>query len=223
MIARDDEPVLEQLADLLPPYDDAPRDGTPAPTTDVSSSAPELPARLHRAQACLRLLHGRWPGRQSDRASDVTAPDSPMSDLASPGARLGRFAILRLLGRGGHGVVYLARDPVLRREVALKVARPETFLDADLHGRFRREAAAAAGLDHPNLVPVYELGEAGPWVYIVSAYCPGPSLAAWLREQRDPVLIATAAELVAALADAVAYMHGRGVLHRDIKPGNVLL
>jgi WD40 repeat protein len=223
MTARDDEPVLEQLADLLPPYDDALREGTPPPIVDLPSSAPELPARLHRAQACLRLLRGRWPGRQTDHAADVPAASGPMSDLASPGAQLGRFAIIRLLGRGGHGVVYLARDPVLRREVALKVARPETFLDADLHGRFRREAASAAGLDHPNLVPVHELGQVGPWVYIVSAYCPGPSLAAWLREQREPVAIATAARFVAALADAVAYMHGRGVLHRDIKPGNVLL
>jgi hypothetical protein len=140
MTARDDEPVLEQLADLLPPYDDALREGTPPPTTDLPSSAPELPARLHRAQACLRLLRGRWPGRQTDHAGDVPAASGPMSDLASPGAQLGRFAIVRLLGRGGHGVVYLARDPVLRREVALKVARPETFLDADLHGRFRRGA-----------------------------------------------------------------------------------
>jgi WD40 repeat protein len=223
MTARDDEPVLEQLADLLPAYDDALREGTPPPATDLRASSPELPARLRRAQSCLRLLRGRWPGSQTDRPGGATAPESPLSDLASPGARLGRFAILRLLGRGGHGVVYLARDPALRREVALKVARPETFLDADLHGRFRREAAAAAGLDHPNLVPVHEQGEVGPWVYIVSAYCPGPSLAAWLREQREPVAIATAAQLVAALADAVAYMHGRGVLHRDIKPGNILL
>jgi hypothetical protein len=140
-------------------------------------------------------------------------------------------AMARLLGidpgwiyrRLHEGRICIARDPVLRREVALEVARPETFLDADLHGRFRREAVAAAGLVHPNLVPVYELGEVGPWVYIVSAYCPGPSLAAWLREQREPVAITTAARLVAALADAVAYMHGRGVLHRDIKPDNVLL
>jgi serine/threonine protein kinase len=223
MTARDDESVLEQLADLLPAYDDALREGTLPPTADLSSSGPELPARLRRAQACLRRLRARWPGRQTDNPGDATAPGRSMSDLASPGAQLGRFAIRSLLGRGGHGVVYLAWDPSLRREVALKVARPETFLDADLHGRFRREAAAAAGLDHPNLVPVHELGEAGPWVYIVSAYCPGPSLAVWLRERREPVAIATAAGLVAALADAVAYMHGRGVLHRDIKPGNVLL
>jgi WD40 repeat protein len=223
MAARDDEPVLEQLADLLPPYDDALCDGTPPPNVDVPSSSPELPARLRRAQACLRRLRARWPGPQTEHAGDESAPGSPLSDLASPGARLGRFEILRLLGRGGHGVVHLAWDPALRREVAVKLARPETFLDADLHGRFRREAAAAAGLDHPNLVPVHELGEAGPWVYIVSAYCPGPNLAVWLRELSEPVPVAIAVELVAALADAVAYMHSRGVLHRDIKPGNVLL
>jgi WD40 repeat protein len=223
MAAHDDDPVVEQLADLLARYDDALREGAPPPVVDLPPSAPELPARLRRAQACLRVLRGRWPGRPTDYAGGATARGPARSDLASPGAHLGRYAILRLLGRGGHGVVYLAWDPALRRQVALKVARPETFLDPDLHGRFRREAAAAAGLDHPNLVPVHERGEAGPWVYIVSAYCPGPSLAAWLREQRDPVPVATAAELVAALADGVAYMHGRGVLHRDIKPGNVLL
>ena len=85
------------------------------------------------------------------------------------------------------------------------------------------DAPPAAGLDHPNLVPVHEAGEDGAACYIVSAYCPGPTLAQWLRQPGGPVAERAAAELVAALADAVQHAHSRGVLHRDLKPANVML
>ncbi len=93
----------------------------------------------------------------------------------------------------------------------------------ELRERFRNEATAAAGLDHPNIVPVYEAGEEGSVCFIASAYCPGITLAAWLRRRRGPVPHRMAATLVATLAEAVEHAHRRGVLHRDLKPSNVLL
>jgi WD40 repeat protein/serine/threonine protein kinase len=136
---------------------------------------------------------------------------------------LGRFQIQRELGRGGCGVVFLAYDPKLRRQVALKVPRPEALFSPELRARFQHEARAAAALDHPNVVPVYEAGEEGSVCYIASAYCPGFTLAAWLKERTEPVPCRWAAHLVATLADAVEYAHRHGVLHRDLKPANIML
>src|SRR5262249_2759314 len=121
------------------------------------------------------------------------------------------------------GFVFLAFDPVLRREVALKVPRLGALLTEELRRRFVREARLAAGLEHPNLITVYEAGEEGSFCYIASAYCPGPTLRRWLADREEPVPPRTAAQVTAALADALAHVHSRGVLHRDIKPSNVLL
>src|SRR5262249_61307021 len=101
--------------------------------------------------------------------------------------QIDRFQVLRELGRGGNGTVYLALDPHLRREVAVKVPRPEVLATPSLRRRFLREAQTAAGFDHPNLVPVYEVGEIGPFCYLVSAYCCGPTLREWLEQQQPPV------------------------------------
>ena len=137
--------------------------------------------------------------------------------------RIGRFQIERELGRGGFSVVFLAYDPILHRHVALKIPRPEVLLTASVRPRFDREAQAVARLTHPHLVPLYEVGEAGLIAYIVSAYCPGPSLAAWLKARGKPVPPKTAAKVVIELAEAIQYAHSQCVLHRDIKPSNVLL
>ena len=137
--------------------------------------------------------------------------------------KFGRFEIVRELGRGGLGVVFLAHDPVLNRQVAIKIPRPEALMTPDLRLRFSREAQAAARLTHPHLVSVYEVGEVGPICYIASAFVEGPNLAVWLRGCRPAPTAQQAASIVAVLADAMQYAHQHGVLHRDLKPGNVLL
>jgi serine/threonine protein kinase len=171
----------------------------------------ELRVRLEEDLACIRLLRKVLPRRHQAHRHEA------------PLERLGRFEVRRELGRGSFGVVFLAWDPQLGREVALKVPRPEALLSLELRQRFIREARAAAGLDHPNLVPVFEVGEVGPVCYIASAYCPGITLTEWLRNHSQPVSLRDAASLVATLADAVQHAHGRGVIHRDLKPSNILL
>ena len=97
------------------------------------------------------------------------------------------------------------------------------MISADLRRRFLREAEAAARLSHPHLVPVHETGEVDSVCYIAAEFCPGPTLADWLKQRKEPVPVATAARIVMQLAEAVQHAHGRGVLHRDIKPSNVLM
>jgi serine/threonine protein kinase/tetratricopeptide (TPR) repeat protein len=186
----------------------------------LATAPPELRSRLERGIACLHLLRAvlPQPGEATTGARPPDAEDSPPWP-----ARVGRFLIRRELGHGSFGRVFLAYDPHLRREVALKVPRPGVLLSPELTQRFHREAQAAGGLDHPHIVAVYEAGEADGVCYIASAYCPGPALAAWLKQRVDPVPYRLAAGLVAALAEAVEHAHRRGVLHRDLKPANVIL
>ncbi len=148
---------------------------------------------------------------------------SPTQRWVSVPEHVGRFAIERVIGIGGFGVVYRARDPQLNRVVALKVPRPQTLFSADVRERFLREARAASQLDHPHIVAIHEAGNVGDVPYIAYAYCVGPSLAGWLREHPGPMSPGVAAEVLVALTSAVAYGHERGIIHRDIKPGNVLL
>ena len=158
---------------------------------------------------CQRLLEAVWPR---------TAPLS----LELP-RRFGRYTIERELGRGAFGVVFLALDSVLGRRVALKVPRPEILVTPDVRRRFLREAEAASRLDHPHIVPVYDVGEVGPVCYIAAAYCEGFTLAEWLRRRSAPVPFGSAARAAATLAAAVGHAHERGILHRDLKPSNILL
>ncbi len=134
----------------------------------------------------------------------------------------GRYALVELIGQGGMATIYRGRDTKLGRDVAIKVLRGEYGSDASFLARFQREAQAAAQIDHPNVVAVFDYGQDPVGPYIVMELVTGGDLAGALRE-RGPLPPTVAASIAQQVADAIDAAHARGIVHRDIKPSNVLL
>ncbi|HHE73013.1 MAG TPA: serine/threonine protein kinase, partial [Chloroflexi bacterium] len=133
-----------------------------------------------------------------------------------------RYRILHQIGRGGMAVVYKAHQPALERYVAIKVLPQQFTFDREFVERFLREARAVARLNHPNIVTIHDVGQAGGTYYIVMEYVEESSLANLLRRQ-GALPPQQAAQIVAQVASALDYAHQQGFVHRDVKPSNILL
>jgi tetratricopeptide (TPR) repeat protein/predicted Ser/Thr protein kinase len=207
-----DNPRLQQLLDELLDSQSTPE--------DVCRSDPELLPEVRaylrevrRVRSQLDTLFPALPG------ADGGAPPPPPEETALPQIPL--YEVQRVLGRGGAGVVYEARHLRLNRSVALKMLLAGPYARPDERERFLREAEAVAGLRHPNVVQLYEVGEVDGRPYFTMELVEGGSLAQQIQGVPQPVR--KAAALVATLADAVHVAHQSGVMHRDLKPANILL
>jgi serine/threonine protein kinase len=204
----------------------------------------DVPARLIEAELAARAAAGepvepgsvldRFPARaaelgtmvaRDDTRLDAAGPAPPRPADATPPAvpeQFGRYRIMRRLGRGAMGAVYLALDTELHRQVALKIPSPEASNDPSTAERFMREARAAAALRHPNICPVYDVGRHEDKPYLTMAYIEGRTLHDVLKAGGPPPQ-ADAAALVRKLALAIEVAHRRGLLHRDLKPSNIMI
>jgi len=141
-------------------------------------------------------------------------------DRSFAGRQIGRYQVLSLLGAGGMGEVWLARDPQLERKVALKLL-PEQFTRSPAHvRRFAQEAKAASALNHPNIITIHEIGEAEGTHYIITEFVEGRTLRQMLAR---PMPLATVLEIAVQIADALVAAHKAGIVHRDLKPENVMV
>ena len=151
-------------------------------------------------------------------------PISPTDELGTHVAQVlsANYELESEIGRGGMGIVYCARDKRLKREIAVKVLPPELSFRADIRQRFLREAETAAQLNHPNIVPIYTVEERDNLVYFVMAYIKGDNLGQRLQ-QHGPIPPVEVRRILREVADALAYAHHRNVIHRDIKPDNIII
>lgn len=197
------------------------------PNPDCGASYSVLETNLGKLGRCKKcgakfpLVPPTKDGSPSSSNTDFdSAPKPPEPALPES---LGRYKILRLLGRGGMGSVYLALDTLLKRQVAVKVPHISAFADRpEVRVRFFREAEAAARFHHPNFCPIYDIGEADNVPYLTMAYIEGQTLAAsieWGKGWPERHAVETVRQLAVALAE----LHRQGIVHRDLKPANVMV
>lgn len=214
---------------LAPP----PPGGGTSPRTPPPLNSPPVGQPCPRCGTLIRsgALHGVCPKcalaagfatqSVSDSPEERGAPQTPAPHPIDLAPHFPQLEILNLIGRGGMGWVYQALQPNLDRKVALKILPPETAGDPAFAERFRREARALARLSHPNIVALYEFGQAGPYFYLVMEYVDGTNLRERLRSRR--LTPEEAFAIVPEICAALQFAHEAGVVHRDVKPENILL
>jgi serine/threonine protein kinase len=184
-----------------------PQCGTPLPENAPAGLCPN----------CLMALNLKTETAFTDDTS-AAQPPLPPEQIAP---HFPQLEILECLGRGGMGVVYKARQKTLNRLVALKLLAPERVRDAKFADRFTREAQALAALNHPNIVTIYDFGQAGGFYFLLMEFVDGVNLRQLLRTRK--IAPEEALAIVPPLCDALQFAHDRGIIHRDIKPENLLL
>jgi WD40 repeat protein/predicted Ser/Thr protein kinase len=228
-LAADQE---QRFNEVVAAYLEAVESGKPADREALLRSHPDLVAELGAFfaeqdafaawAAPVREVIANASGGPSTRDDPAaTVAERSGAEPAAVGRSFGDYEVLAELGQGGMGVVYRARQKSLNRPVALKVIRAAALASPEDRRRFRNEAEIVALLDHPNIVPVHEVGEHDGRLYFSMKLVEGGSLAGQLDRFRDDQ--PAAARLLIAVARAVHHAHQRGVLHRDLKPSNILL
>ncbi|MBA4064264.1 MAG: hypothetical protein C0501_11230 [Isosphaera sp.] len=199
----------DRLNALLLAWQEARAAGRDVPAVELCADAPELATELAARIVVLRRVGG------------LCAPTDPHPGGAFPPARLGRYRVVREVGRGGMGVVLEAEDDDLGRRVAVKVIDPVRAWDAGFRARFVREARAAAAVRHDHVVPIHDVGQEGDLPYFVMPFLDGESLAD--RLARGPLPPAEVARVGREAALGLAAAHAAGLVHRDVKPANLWL
>ncbi len=183
-------------------------------------SAARIRSCARTAPAVGAVLVADAVGSLARTGGDEAGPDQVSETGVTP-RRVGDYELLEELGRGGMGVVYLARQMNLNRQLAVKMILRGPLASQGDRERFLAEAQAAARLDHVGIVPVYQVGEEGGRMYFSMKYIKGPTLSDLL--QAGPLPPQTAAQLLAKVCRAIDFAHQSGVLHRDLKPSNILI
>ena len=208
----------QRLARLLAELTDAVQRGQAVDLDAVCRQHADLAHELRQLWGAVLVADAA--GSHSRNEASGPAQETPSGTLELP-CRLGGYELLEELGRGGMGVVYRARQLGLDREVAVKMILRGQLASPPDRERFRAEAEAAARLDHPNIVPVYEVGEAEGRPFFSMKYIAGQTLSQVLAEH--PLPAREAARILAAVSRAIHFAHQKGVLHRDLKPSNILI
>ena len=209
------EKKAEGLDEALTRFANAYARGEPPDIDGFVAQYPEHEAQIRRRAGSLREIDALFDSLVRADAHDFeeTAPERELV-----GQRIGSFEIVEIIGRGGMGVVYLAHDTKLNRSVAIKTMPARLAADATARMRFRHEAEMLASLNHPNIGVIHDIIEEEPGYFILE-YVPGETLAQ--RIARGPIKVEEALAIGKQIIEAIAAAHEKGVVHRDLKPGNI--